>query len=142
MGLFLTSCLAAPDGIAELQPLNRDCAEKRLAEIMSHRRSGLMQPLPVTAKTALAYLAARLSDNPKDSADMKQQKAVDAASTAYQGNGYNALGELGHSFYLARTYPDFSALWEADGNRFSRLATTLYGPLLQSIRIHQIWSNP
>lgn len=142
MGLFLTSCLAAPDGVAELRPLNRDCAEKRLAEIMSHRHSGLMQPLPVTARTALAYLAALLSDNPKDSTDMKQQKAMDAARTAYQGNGYNASGELERSLYLARTYPDFSALWEAGGNRFSRLAATLYGPLLQSIRIHQIGSGP
>ena len=97
-----------------------------------------MQPLPVTAKTALAYLASLHSDHPTNTPEMKRQKAVDAARRAYQGDGFNSLGELGYSLYLARTYPDFNALWQADGNQFDHLATSLYAPLLQAIRVHEI----
>jgi len=139
-GLSLTSYLAAPDGVAELRALDPDCAGKRLAEIMAHWESNLVHPLPVTAKTALAYLAGLHSDDPKEPPEMKQRKAEDSARKAYQGwgDGFNASGELGYSLYLARTFPDFNALWLADGNRFDLLAKTLYAPLLQAIRIHKI----
>jgi len=137
-GIFMTSYLVAPDGVAELRPLDQDCAEKWLSEIISHQYSGLMQPLPVAAKTALAYLAALHSDHPTDTPEMKRQKAVDAARRAYQGNDFNSSGELGFSLYLARTYPDFNAIWQADGNQFDRLAASLYAPLFQAIRVHEI----
>jgi exodeoxyribonuclease V gamma subunit len=139
-GLSLTSYLVAPDGIAELRPLDPDCAGEYLAEIMAQYASGLMQPLPVTAKTALAFLSALQSDPPKDALEMGRQKAEDAARKAYQGDGYNSLGELGYSLYLARTYPDFSALWQTDGKQFGHLAKALYAPLLQAIRVHEIAS--
>ncbi|MBI5589027.1 MAG: exodeoxyribonuclease V subunit gamma [Deltaproteobacteria bacterium] len=134
-GISLTSYLVAPDGVAELGPLDRERAEKWLAEIISHRDSGLMQPLPVTAKTALAYLAVLHSDHSKDSPDVNLRKAVDAAREAYQGDGFNSFGELGHSLYLSRTFPDFSAIWQVDGSRFHHLATSLYAPLLQAVRV-------
>jgi len=133
-GIPLTNYLVAPDGVAELRQLDQDCAKKWLNEIINHWWSGLQHPMPVTAKTALAYLAAMQSDNPGDTTEMKRQKAVDSARIAYQGNGFNTLGELGYSLYLARIYPDFSAIWQTDGNQFVRLATSLYAPLLQSIR--------
>jgi len=136
-GASLTSCLIAPDGIAELVPLDKETAENCLADIIVHWRSGLQYPLPVTARTALAYLSVLHSGHLKDS-EMKLQKAVDAARNAYQGDGFNASGELGYSLYLARAYPDFSALWQADGNRFEHLATSLYAPLLQATRVHEI----
>ncbi|MCX5883970.1 MAG: exodeoxyribonuclease V subunit gamma [Deltaproteobacteria bacterium] len=137
-GASLTSCLIAPDGIAELVPLDKEAAENCLTDIIVHWWSGLQQPLPVTARTALAYLAALHSDHPKDTPEMKRQKAVDAARRAYQGDGFNASGELGYSLYLARTYPDFNALWQADGNQFDHLATSIYAPLLQASRVHEI----
>jgi len=133
-GIPLTSYLVAPDGVAELSQLDQDCAEKWLTEIINRWWSGLQHPLPVTAKTALAYLAAMQSDNPGDTTEMKRQKAVDAARIAYQGNGFNTSGELGYSLYLARIYPDFSAIWQTDGNQFDSLATSLYAPLLQASR--------
>ncbi len=139
-GLSLSSYLVAPDGIAELRPLDPDGAGKFLAEIMAQYASGLMQPLPVTAKTALAFLSLLQSDNPKDTPEMTRQKAGDAARKAYQGDGYNSLGELGYSLYLARTYPDFSALWQTDGKQFDHLENALYAPLLQVIRVHEIAS--
>jgi exodeoxyribonuclease V gamma subunit len=133
-GIPLTSYLVAPDGVAELRQLDQDCAERWLTEIINHWWSGLQHPLPVTAKTALAYLEAMQSDNPRDTPEMKRQKAVDAARIAYQGNSFNTSGELRYSLYLARIYPDFSAIWQTDGNQFDHLATSLYAPLLQASR--------
>jgi exodeoxyribonuclease V gamma subunit len=137
-GISLASYLVATDGIVELRPLEQGCADNWLAEIMAHRELGLIQPLPVTARTALAYLAALKSDDPKDTLEIKRLKARDAARKIYQGNDYNSAGELGYSRYLARTYPDFSAIWQADGNRFDHLASSLYAPLLETIRVCEI----
>jgi exodeoxyribonuclease V gamma subunit len=137
-GASLTSCLIAPDGVAELAPLDREPAENCLTDIVMQWWSGLQRPLPVTARTALAYLAVMHSEYPKDDPEMKLRKAVDAARKAYQGDGLNASGELGYSFYLARAYPDFNSLWEAAGNQFDHLATSIYAPLLLSTRVHEI----
>jgi exodeoxyribonuclease V gamma subunit len=126
-GLGLTSYLVAPDGLVELSPLDRDSACKWLTEIVTHWWSGLQEPLPVTAKTALAYLRVLHSDPKHDG-----QKAVDAARQAYQGDGRNALGELGYSPYLKRIYADFDALWQVGDNRFTTLAEVLYEPLAKS----------
>ena len=136
-GIPLNSCLVAPDGVAALRPMNQDCAEKCLADIIDLWRLGQMRPLPVTAKTALAYLAVLHADHPMDVLEKKMQKAVDAARSAYQGNESSPSGELAYNLYLARAFPDFSALWQADGNQFNQLATSLYAPLLQSIRVHE-----
>lgn len=126
-GLGLASYLVAPDGLIKLPPLGRDAARQWFADIVAHWWSGLRQPLPVTAKTALAYWQVLLSDPDRD-----RQKAADAARQAYQGNGYNAFGELGYSPYLKRVYADFDALWQADDNRFIVLAEALYAPLAES----------
>lgn len=128
-GAGLFSYLVAPDGVAALPPLERDIAAKWLTDIIHHWWLGLQQPLPVAAKTALAYLAVLLADDPKHPPDERAQKAEQAARKAYQGDGYNALGELGYSVYLQRTYPDFDALWNAQDHRFRLLAATLYAPL-------------
>jgi exodeoxyribonuclease V gamma subunit len=129
-GLGLTSYLVAPDGLVELPPLGRDPACKWLAEIVTHWWSSLQQPLPVTAKTALAYLRVLHSEPKHD-----EQKAVEAARQAYQGDGRNALGELGYSPYLKRIYADFETLWQTGDNRFATLAEVLYKPLAKSYRL-------
>jgi exodeoxyribonuclease V gamma subunit len=126
-GLDLTSYLVAPDGLVKLPSLDRDLAREWIDAIIAHWWSGLCQPLPVSAKSAMAYLRVRHVDP-----DADPDKAVDAARKAYQGNGYNAFGELGYSLYLKRIYPDFDAMWQADGNRFIRLAEALYAPIVQS----------
>ena len=43
-----------------------------------------------------------------------RQKAQNAACKAYQGDGFQSSGELGHhnGAYLNRCYPDFDALWQ------------------------------
>ncbi|MFO7716387.1 exodeoxyribonuclease V subunit gamma [Desulfosarcina sp.] len=126
-GLDLTSYLVAPDGLVKLPSLDRDLARKWIDAIIVHWWAGLRQPLPVAAKAALAYLRVGHFDP-----DADPGKAVDAARNAYQGDDFSASGELGHSLYLKRTYPDFDAIWRADGNRFVTLAEALYAPLVQS----------
>jgi exodeoxyribonuclease V gamma subunit len=125
-GLDLTSWLVAPDGLIKLPPLGRDPARRWIDAVIEHWWSGLGQPLPVAAKTALAYLRVLHWDPEVDPV-----KAVDAARSAYHGN-YNSSGELGYSLYLQRVYPDFEELWQADDGRFSTLAEALYAPMVQS----------
>jgi len=126
-GLDLASYLVAPDGLIKLPPLDRESACRWIDAIIEHWWSGLQQPFPVAAKTALAYLRVLHSEP-----DADPGKAVDAARNAYQGNGYNAFGELGYSLYLQRVYSDFDDLWQADGDRFTTLAEAIYAPLVQS----------
>ncbi len=131
-GLTLTSYLVAPDGSAELKPVDRPTAQKWLDKIIEHWWIGQHQPLPVTAKSALAYLAVSLSSDREE----EQQKAQNAARKAYQGDGYNYLGELGYGdgAYLKRCYPDFETLWNAQDNKFEALARELYAPLVEALR--------
>jgi exodeoxyribonuclease V gamma subunit len=125
-GLDLTSFLVAPEGLIKLPPVGRDPALKWINAIIAHWWSGLGQPLPVAAKSALAYLRVLHCDP-----DVDPDKAVDAARSAYHGN-YNSAGELGYSLYLQRIYPDFDELWQADDNNFTNLAEALYAPMVQS----------
>ena len=130
--LNLTSYLVAPDGLIAFPPLDQNQAGQWLNTIIAHWWSGLRHPLPVTAKTALAYLRIR-----EDDPDGDPQKAINAARRTYQGDGYNSAGELGYSLYLQRIYPDFDILWEAEENRFTTLAQALYAPLVQSYEQEQ-----
>ncbi|BBO87164.1 exodeoxyribonuclease V subunit gamma [Desulfosarcina ovata] len=123
-GLHLTSYLVAPDGLVRLPPLDREPARQMIQTIIANWWSGLQDPLPVAAKTALAYLLAEPDADP--------EKAVRTARNAYQGNAYNFSGELGYSPYLKRVYPDFEAIWQAENNRFTVLAEALYAPMVQS----------
>jgi len=130
--LALTSYLVAPDCITELQPLDKEIARLWLTAVIEHWWEGLQQPLPVTAKTALAYLAELMPVEGQGD----PQKAETAARHAYQGDGFHASGELGYGdgVYLKRCYPDFDALRQALDNRFESLAGAIYAPLVQSIR--------
>ena len=130
-GLALTSILVAPDGMAQLPPLDRGRAGGWLAEIMATWWHGLSQPLPVTAKTALTYLKTLISNEGEDA----PQKAWEAARKAYEGDGYHFPGELGYGdgVYLKRCYPDFDALWQAENGRFETSAEKLYEPLIMNV---------
>ena len=130
-GISLTSYLVAPDGIAELRPIEREKAYHWLAVVVGWYLRGLRRPLPVAAKSALAHQAALFRGSPKDSPEGRLQKALAAARKAYQGDGYQSSGEVGFSPYLQRSYPDFDALEGAGDNHFGRLSEALYAPLLQ-----------
>ena len=130
-GMSLTSILVAPDGLAEFPPLHPEKAGQWLDEIIRFWWLGLQQPLPVTAKTALAYVKILFS-NGKEGDPLK---AREAARKAYEGDGYHFSGELGYAdgVYLKRCYPDFDALWQAEQNRFKNLSEYIYGPLVNAI---------
>lgn len=130
-GMTLSSILVAPDGLTELPPLHPEKAGKWLHEIIRFWWQGLQQPLPVTAKTALAYVKILF---PNDG-EAALEKAREAARKAYEGDGYNVQGELGYTdgVYLKRCYPDFDALWRAENNSFKTLAKQLYKPLMETI---------
>jgi exodeoxyribonuclease V gamma subunit len=134
-GISVTSYLAAPDAVVQMPPLDQVCAEKWLDEVVMCWKSGLTHPLPVTAKTALAFLSVMNSDDSKIDSGAKLNKAMAAARKVYEGDGYNSLGELGYSRYLMRSYPDFNTIWQASGHPFHQLAQSLYSPLLQTVRI-------
>ncbi len=129
--MTLTSILIAPDGRAELPPLDPEKAAEWLNEIVQFWWQSLHQPLPVTAKTGLAYVKVLYLN----SEEGVSEKAREAARKTYEGDGYNFQGELGYSdgVYLKRCYPDFDALWQADHNRFKTLAERIYGPLMDTI---------
>ena len=135
-GMTLTSILVAPDGLAELPPLHPEKAGKWLDEIIRFWWQGIQEPLPVTAKTALAYVKTLFSNDGEEAL----MKAQEAARKAYEGDGYNFQGELGYAdgVYLKRCYPDFDALWRAEDNRFKTLAEWIYEPLMSTIQTDTI----
>jgi exodeoxyribonuclease V gamma subunit len=126
-GLNLTSFLAAADGCASLGPMDNKTARDRLHTLATHWYHGLQTPLPVAARTALAWLDAR--DTMDDPA-----KILAAARQAYEGDRFNRAGEMGYSPYLSRAFPEFESLWRAEDNRFADLARDLYAPLAAACR--------
>lgn len=130
-GITLTSYLVAPDGVVGFEPLDAGQARGWLYTITEHWWEGLRQPLPVTARSALAYVHALFSHAGVDA----PQKAEHAARRAYEGNGFNARGELGYDdgLYLRRWYPDFDSLRQAHNGRFVELARELYAPLRENM---------
>lgn len=130
----LTSILIAPDGLAKLPPLRPDEAKAYLTEIAAFWWQSLHRPMPVTAKTALAYLKV-LSAN-KDKEGDSSTKAMEAARKAYEGDGYHYMGELGYNdgIYLKRCFPDFKALRQTDNDGFITLANRIYEPLVATIQ--------
>ena len=133
-GLLLTSYLVAPDGKAALAPVEKTTALKWLTVIINHWWEGQKKPLSVTAKTALAFLKEIGSGNPKDTPEIKENKAIQAARKVYEGDGFNSNGELGYSTYLARVYPGFEILWNQDDNLFRELSESLYGPMISHVQ--------
>lgn len=121
-GVDLASHLVAPDGTVSLLPMAQSLARKILTDMISCLFRGLSWPLPVTAKTGLAYAHALMS---KD-----EETAKAEASKAYQGDGYR-LGERDYDPYLQRAYPGFEDLWQACDNHFVFLCQTLYNPLVE-----------
>jgi exodeoxyribonuclease V gamma subunit len=126
-GLELTSFLVAADGCARLKPLARDTAGELIEALVKHWRRGLRAPLPVAARTALAWVrAGEGGDDPG--------KILAVSRRAYEGDGFHNSGEAGYSPSLARAFPDFESLWQAEGNRFAALARDLYAPLVAACR--------
>lgn len=101
--------LIGRDSTLRITAMAGDAARDTLAKLIDAWQQGLSMPLPIAAKTALAFVGER-----------------DPIGT-YEGSE-RIKGEVEEAS-LARCYPDFEAL-TADG-RFDVLAQTLYAPLAE-----------
>jgi exodeoxyribonuclease V gamma subunit len=124
-GIDLASHLVAPDKTVSLPPIAPSRAREILSAMTLCLFRGLRRPLPVTAKTGLAYAHTRMSK--------EEDQAKAAAARAYEGDGYNFGGELAYDPCLQRTYPGFEDLWQAHDNQFVSLCRTLYEPLVLAL---------
>ncbi|TDJ72974.1 exodeoxyribonuclease V subunit gamma [Pseudomonas putida] len=116
VGYSLNSAVVASDLTLLLAPLAQEQARELLGELLVARQAGMNAPLPVAAKTAFAWLA---QDDP--------DKALVAATRAYEGDERNHFGERSESIALARQFRDFAAL-SAD-ETFEGWCESLYRPL-------------
>ncbi|WP_437879671.1 exodeoxyribonuclease V subunit gamma [Pseudomonas sp. LRF_L74] len=117
----LTTVLVAEDVRLSFVPLEQAEGERILRQWLEAYAQGMQAPLPVAIKTAMAYLAAAEND---------VDKAAEAARKAYEGDGYQAFGEVSESASLLRHYPDFAVL-AADG-RFPFCCEQFYQSLLHA----------
>jgi exodeoxyribonuclease V gamma subunit len=124
-GIDLASHLVAPDKTVSLPPIAPSRALEFLSAMVLCLFRGLCRPLPVTAKTGLAYAHAVMFK--------EEDQAKAAAARAYEGDGYNFGGELAYDPCLQRTYPGFEDLWQAHDNQFVSLCRTLYEPLVLAL---------
>jgi exodeoxyribonuclease V gamma subunit len=115
-GIPLEVRIVARDALLVLQPLRQAVAEAVLDDLLDVWAQGMLQPLPVACRTALAWLAAR---------EHHPDKAEDAACTVYEG-GHTHRGEV-QDPALARCFPDGAALLA--GHDFDQWAQRLYEPL-------------
>ncbi|NJD05577.1 MAG: exodeoxyribonuclease V subunit gamma [Methylococcaceae bacterium] len=120
-GLPLHTLQVGADGVVALPPLAPDHAQRLLDGLASAWLDGLARPLPVTPRTAFAWLAA---------GDRGEDAALRAMADVYLG-GWNRPGEVQQDGYLARAYPGLENLLgaTADGRDFGYWAERLYQPL-------------
>ena len=118
-GIDLETRIVARDALLVLAAPRRAVAQAVLDDLLDVWEQGMLRPLAVACRTALAWLAAReqFPDQP--------DKADEAARTCYEG-GHASRGEV-QDAALARLFPDWDTL-AADPN-FAQWAERLYEPL-------------
>jgi exodeoxyribonuclease V gamma subunit len=118
-GLAMTTALVASYDSLVLAPMDADCAQRILGDLLLAWHSGMRQPLPIAVKTAFAWLG-----------QTEPVKAEAAARKAYEGDGLTTDGERRESVALARQFVDYDAL-VAD-ETFVDWCNALYRPLLEA----------
>ncbi|MGM0413151.1 MAG: exodeoxyribonuclease V subunit gamma [Pseudomonadota bacterium] len=111
-----------PIATLQLLPLGAGAAADHLTALLGAWVEGQQQPLPVTARTAIAALEAEGSE---------KVTPADAAARAYAGDGHNQAGEMEGDPHLRRTFPDADDLL---GEAFDHWRDALYRPLFDSVR--------
>lgn len=106
-GVALQTELVAVDGVFSLPAYQTDQAKTQLQHLFNWLNQSLCRPLPVELGCARLVLQAELAAG--HAPDDKLQSQLEKR---YQGDGFNA-GVLARNPYLARAYPDFTALWAA-----------------------------
>ncbi|TCV94902.1 DNA helicase/exodeoxyribonuclease V gamma subunit [Luteibacter rhizovicinus] len=109
-GMALQTRFIGPDATVVLDPVDTDMARAMLQTLIAAWREGMRGPLPVAAKTALAWVAAERPDDP--------QSGRDAARATYESSSDWRRGEVDDDPYLIRSYPDFTSLDRAGLSRW------------------------
>ncbi|MDP3934542.1 MAG: exodeoxyribonuclease V subunit gamma, partial [Methylococcaceae bacterium] len=113
-GLPLQTLVIAADTVISIAPIEQATALAQLNNLLQAWYQGMQEPLPVSCKTAFAWLGAA------------PEKALDTAQAQYQGDDWNN-GEVDYDAYLARFFPTFAGLNPEDlENGFVAWADTLY----------------
>lgn len=118
------SVIVAPDASLRLPAIDSDQAKISITRIFDAWQKTSLAPLPVARKTALVWLASEV--------DVRFNKA----KLRYEG-AEQALGELDEDVYLARFFPGFQELCDAEPKGFEYWAEYLYGDMqrfLQSLK--------
>ncbi|WP_024298854.1 exodeoxyribonuclease V subunit gamma [Methylomicrobium lacus] len=122
-GLELETYVAAADGILKIKSLDRAEASDQLQTLLYAVYQGMRDPLPIACKTAFAWLSALDKDK------AQQDKAMEKARDCYEGSDWKD-GEVAYDPYLARFFPTFEELRQADSDiGFEFWTETLYGPI-------------
>ena len=135
MGLALSSFLVAPDARVGFDPMAPAAAGQILQTLAEACFDGFCRPLPVAARTGMAFLEALSKVRENESDDQILSRAKEAARKAYDGDGFNSPGEKGYCPYLRRSFSDFTSLWQAAENCFQRLSHELYSPMIAAIKV-------
>jgi exodeoxyribonuclease V gamma subunit len=116
-GTPVTGYLVARDAVVEIAAIDCDSACARLAELVALWRANLDQPLPVAARTALAFLR-----------DGKAESVYDGSELPNDAGPPPEGAEPA----LARLWPDFDALAAQPG--WPAVAEQLYRPLVEWVQ--------
>jgi len=117
-GVALQTDIVAVDGVISLPAYQVEQATTQLQQLFAWLNQSLCRPLPVELGCARLVLQAGLAVG--SAPDDKLQSQLEKR---YQGDGFNA-GVLARNPYLARAFPDFTALW-AEGELLT-VSTAMY----------------
>ncbi|WP_340053751.1 exodeoxyribonuclease V subunit gamma [Pseudomonas sp. JAI120] len=117
-----TTILVSLNGDVVFRPLSALQAQEQLQSLLNAWVAGMREPLPVTCKSAFAWL---------EGGGQASDTALDKAREKYEGNNYTDPGEAKRSFPLRRAYPDFDSLCAAQ--TFPKWAEVLYGGLFNHL---------
>ncbi|MDX3773693.1 exodeoxyribonuclease V subunit gamma [Chromatiaceae bacterium AAb-1] len=121
----MPTVMLSKSGRQVLAPLASEVAAGQLSTLLQLYLTGLSRLLPVELNCAMLYLAAQ----EKAGAPL-QPDELDICRKRYEGDGFSA-GALAYSPYLARSFSNFSQLWQQGD--FARYSEQLYLPLYQAV---------
>jgi exodeoxyribonuclease V gamma subunit len=101
-GMLVHTYVIGPDASAVFGPIEKELACHMLDTLLDAWKEAMRRPLPVAAKTALAWVAAE-GDPDEDAPRL-------AAERTYDAGGEWRRGEVDGDPYLGRTFADFVAL--------------------------------
>ncbi len=121
-GRELHGLLVGPDATLRISPMAAGPAREQLCQLLMLWREGMVSPLPLPLKTALALIS------------------EGKAEEAYEGSAFRPDYAEVNEMCLARCFPDFDALEAVSTptgeSLLHGLATSVYGPMLDWIAEH------